>query len=127
MNTFPELVIISGCTATFDSTELLQADLTSDKLPSEIVNGRYKGKDERALIVVLPAGSTFDSLKKQFIRYLKDYKQESLLYLTTQRLGYIVDPEGRETRLGTWCNVSRKFALKQDAYTSYGDEYYCVR
>ena len=127
MNTFPEVIIISGCTANFDSTELLQADLATDKLPSKIVNGRYQGKDERSLVVVLPPGRTFDSLKKQFIQYLKDYKQKSLLYLTCQRVVYGVAQQGRETRLGSWCNVPKQFALKQDAFTFDGEDYYCVR
>lgn len=127
MNTFPEVIIISGCTATFDSTELLQADLTTDKLPSKIVNGRYQGSQERSLIVVLPAGQTWDSIKKRFLQYLKDYKQECLLYLSPSRRAYTVDQTGHETKLGSWCNVSKEYALKQDSYTFDGNEYYCVR
>lgn len=80
------------------------------------VSGVWRGMPERSWIVPL----LYPEHKTWVQNLAKKRNQESVLFVRADRTAYLkYMADGREEELGTWRNVMRDVATKQDSYTYY--------
>lgn len=120
-HTFAPIFLIAFCQETVEQDK--QALFGSFGIGGEPVEGCYKGKKENSFVV--PASA---STRQHVLGIAKEYKQESVLFLDTNRAGFLCYTDGRPDEfIGEWQKVSESEAFELDGYTKIGEKYYACK
>lgn len=111
--------------ANANATDALRNILEDMGLEFSIAIGTYKGSKEISFIVHNPTSDQAETL----LRIAKDkFKQESILQTDADGFADLIYTEsGYREPVGFMVQVSRSEALKQDAYTHIGGEYFVAK
>jgi hypothetical protein len=116
----PPCVILSGeSVAGNDGTDFLRESLQKRGYSFKEVVGVWHGRPETSFVVVLP--DNYDKIEEG-VEYLQALAfwlyQESILYLSRDRVATIIDCEtGERLVIGNFRRVKEEVALEQDCYT----------
>lgn len=119
--TLPSFYVISGNNGKIERTADLIALLLDDNYPILKSTGSYKKQIEQSVVV-------FNCSKDRILDYMMIYGQETALYVTNERLAYLMDKDGRMSFIGHWTTATaEQVATDELDFTLCNGVYYVVR